>query len=922
MRLNILGGASLIEDGRPLQRVLAQRRRLALLCMAALEWKRGISRTRAAALLWPEADDEKARHALSQLIYLLRTELRCEGLFGEVDALRLPANLLTADCIDFEAAVERGDLPAAAALYSGDLLEGVELGDSAELERWVDGHRERLKSRAADVLAALARDAAGRSAWTQAAEYWRRLSELRPDDTQIALNAMEAFANASLRETALTLGRAHEKYLREELEAAVPESLTAQLESIAKTPPANAVAIAASPSASSTGGAPQADAARGAGAVTRRRHSIPVKYASAAIGGAILVSASIAALGINARRATSVMAPADRRIAVLPFDVSGPDSLGYLRDGIVDLMASDLDVGGYSAVNAGLTISAASQYAASASGPAFGQMVATATGARYFIRGEIVSEPTMLRVTGGLFDRDAPRSPLATAVEEGNAQDLFGLVDRLSLELVAQHIGSIARRFETEAVKRGTPVAAVRSYLGGEYEMRRGNYASAMSDFREAVDADSTFALAYFRLSIAAEWQGAPYEVRQDAVTHALRYVSDLSPRERVMVRALDLQMHGEIELAHSLYRSILDRYSDDAAAWMQLAELEFHYNHMRGRSFADSKTAFENVYALTADPSALLHLARIAAWAGNSEQAESLFVQFYSARSEDRDPEAAVFRAVVTNRVQSRDSVIRSILHAGRDTILGCAWRLAQFTPDLSSADRIMAILTRPSRSIPDRRIGYQLRSYIAVIGGNWKGAAVILDSLRGLDPVRAAFIAGTLAGVPGLVVPESELRALRARVLDPSLPSEGPLSMDEVFNPGNLPLVRFRIAGLLSSKLRDTVAVRDIAQRLERSATGRSQADSVTITLATELRAMALHLSGQDGDAARLLTPLQNPGRGLQTQFEPHLRYFLGELAARTGDRAEANRWLGSFDGGFWTDLLYARPANQLKATVPGLN
>ena len=102
------------------------------------------------------------------------------------------------------------------------------------------------------------------------------------------------------------------------------------------------------------------------------------------------------------------------------------------------------------------------------------------------------------------------------------------------------------------------------------------------------------------------------------------------------MLHALNLQMQGEIELADSMYRSILDKYPDDAAAWMQLAELEFHYNQIRGHSFADSRPAFENVYALTADPSALLHLARLASWENRSVRAESLLVRYYTAHGDD----------------------------------------------------------------------------------------------------------------------------------------------------------------------------------------------------------------------------------------------------------------------------------------------
>jgi DNA-binding SARP family transcriptional activator/TolB-like protein len=922
LRLNIFGGASLLENGRPLQRVIAQRRRLALLCIAALESKRGITRARAAALLWPDTDDERARHALSQLIYLLRRELGCDELFGEGEVLRLPEHLIAVDCDEFEAALKGGDLAAAAALYSGDLLDGVELGDSPEMEQWVEGHRARFKSHAADALSALGREAASRGDWKRAAEYCLRLCELKPEDTQAALNAMQALSKATQRETALAVGRRHEKYLRDELDLPVPESVPALIASISNseqaTPPDAALPPPRrDPPESRVTTAALADLPRSGHSFAWRQWSLGRTLGVAA--AALIVGA--AAIGMNGRRASSVAD--NRRIAILPFQIRGTDSLGFLREGMVDLIAADLDVGGYSAVNPGLSISTAARYTGSLAGPELGRTVATATGARFFIAGDLVANGPRVRISAGLFETSSPGLPVATAVREGDRENVFGIVDRISLELIAQSIGPVARRFESEAVNQGRPLAAVRSYLDGEFAFRGGHYATAMSDFRQAVDADSTFALAYFRLCIAAEWQGAPFATRQSAVNGALRYAATLSPRERVMLHALNNQMQGEIEVADSMYRSILDKYPDDASAWMQLAELEFHYNQIRGHSFAESRSAFENVYALTADPSALLHLARLASWENHPERAESLLVRYYDAHADDTDPETSLFRSVVANRPNERDSILRGMARASRDTIIGSAWRIAQFTNDLTTADRTAALLTRESRPASDRRIGYQLRAYIAAMSRDWSHTAIFLDSLRPLDPLRSVLVSGILASLPGLRVPNPAMEAVRTRLIGTtSIPADYREDAMFGFAPFSIEQELAHVEGLLSYKMNDSAGLERAATLLERSAASQSRMDSVAMTLASEFHAMALGVRGHDKSALALLAGLENPSRGVMRQLPPHLRYLLGELTSRTGDNAEATRWLGSFDGGFWPDLLYARAANELKRKTASVN
>jgi DNA-binding SARP family transcriptional activator len=72
LRLKTLGGWSAVRaDGVP-REIPAQR--VALLALLVTAGARGVSRDRAASLLWPDSPDEKARHSLGQSLYALRRD--------------------------------------------------------------------------------------------------------------------------------------------------------------------------------------------------------------------------------------------------------------------------------------------------------------------------------------------------------------------------------------------------------------------------------------------------------------------------------------------------------------------------------------------------------------------------------------------------------------------------------------------------------------------------------------------------------------------------------------------------------------------------------------------------------------------------------------------------------------------------------
>ena len=83
-------------------------RRVAMLASIAAAGTAGITRDKLVARLWPDADDDRARRNLSQLLYSLRTELGVDLIEG-TSTLRLDPAQCTADVMAFDLAIAETD---------------------------------------------------------------------------------------------------------------------------------------------------------------------------------------------------------------------------------------------------------------------------------------------------------------------------------------------------------------------------------------------------------------------------------------------------------------------------------------------------------------------------------------------------------------------------------------------------------------------------------------------------------------------------------------------------------------------------------------------------------------------------------------------------------------------------------------------
>ncbi len=172
---------------------------LALLCYLALH-PQPQTRSHLAGLLWGDLSETLARTNLRLTLHKLRKSLAEQLDIGRETVAFMPD--LDSDIAAFERLVAGGTLPElerAAALYTGELLAGLDLSGAPDFELWLAAERERLRELARRTLVTLAERAGGE----QAQAYALRALAIAPWDESAHLRLIQLHLDAGDSSAAL-----------------------------------------------------------------------------------------------------------------------------------------------------------------------------------------------------------------------------------------------------------------------------------------------------------------------------------------------------------------------------------------------------------------------------------------------------------------------------------------------------------------------------------------------------------------------------------------------------------------------------------------------------------------------------------------------------------------------------------------------
>ena len=297
---------------------------------------------------------------------------------------------------------------------------------------------------------------------------------------------------------------------------------------------------------------------------------------------------------------TPAVAGAADVIAVLPFRTAGPD-LEDLEEGLMDLLARGLAQADVIATIDPRTVMKGIR-GISPDGEidvAQALSLADALGATSVLLGSAVAAGDEVRLDAVLHRADG--DSVVTAQATGSPDDILALTDELAVSLVRALWRSSAPipNLDAGAVTTRSP-EALRAFLEGERRYRLGDLSGARTALIEAVQIDSTFALAHHRLGWVRAWtEGVNAETTVRQLRAAWRFGDRLPPRERTLVEGFLMLTEDRLDEGYARLRPYVSRWSDDPEAWILVANYQFHHPEWMGRSRDEVLEPFDRVIAL-----------------------------------------------------------------------------------------------------------------------------------------------------------------------------------------------------------------------------------------------------------------------------------------------------------------------------------
>ncbi|CAN5707489.1 hypothetical protein BH23GEM3_BH23GEM3_08750 [soil metagenome] len=933
IELRVLNGASLLRaDGVEARSVLAQPKRFALLVYLALAGGRGFHRRDTLlAFFWPEADEEHARGSLRTSLHFLRSSLGENAIDSRgADEVGVRADVIRSDVAIFEGAAAEGRWEAALAAYAGPLLPGFNIENAPAWDEWLDAERLRLSRMAAECAWNLANHAreAGRAA--EAAAWGRQAISFTPYEEEPVRRLMTLLADVGDRSAALLAYEQFVARMAQEM-GTQPSAKTRDLAGMLRVEDAAPSAVAAPPAPAP---APDPEPARAAPAPgtgsavpagSVRVPSIAVESPrksafggrswhrpAAVLGGLVLLLISAALLSPLRRSdgARVAVPPASERLVVLPFSVRGVPHFDYLGEGMVDLLGTALDgAGPLQTVDPRAVLGIVAGHRRTIA-PDDGRRTAERFSARFYILGGVVAAAEHLQLSASLYDRKATSEPVVTATVNGPSRDLFRLVELLSTRLLTQHLRNPGDQMDRVAAQTTPSLAALKLYLQGAQHLRMGRFDLAVEMFSNVLAEDSTFAMAAYQLSLAAEMAGHE-SLPADAGQLALRHARYLPPLDRLLLEAR--MSRGEAEHAKRLYSQILAIAPDRVEAWYQLADILFHEAPVTGQTFTESETAFRQV--LQYEPrhaAALQHLARIAAVEAKLAAVDSFTAGAAGSGAGELELEMNALRFLALGDRRAGARVVERLGQTPDNRIWITAWRAANHSGNYLDAWALIRVLAEPTRSLEVRAYAHVALAHMELASGRPGAAERELREAERLRPGSSVPHRVSWAPFPFLTGRCERDEELRSAVMEVAAFAAVPSSLPSA---GRYHLYDDDLAQkeYLQALLAACGSERDDVMRRLSALSGKRRGP-------TELSAVVVAQAAAAGKVIDIATAREglsaSAGRVVE---DAHSRYLRAELSRRAHEPGDALRWFGTMQNDLdYLASVYVAPSYLQRARI----
>ena len=293
-------------------------------------------------------------------------------------------------------------------------------------------------------------------------------------------------------------------------------------------------------------------------------------------------------------------------ITIFPFEVKGSNDLQYLGEGMVDLITTKLDdITEISAIDPNVVFNELK--ATGNAQPPLDKAIELSSGfgAGRFVLGNIVVLNDQLQVKASKYDEGGKL--LSSKNISGQKDKLASLVDQMTRVLISDEYDLEGMEFTGTAAMTSQSLPALQEFLLGEQEFRKVNFDQSVRHYAKAVELDSTFALAWLRISDAEGW--SPMRNYPQAVSKANKHKDRLPEKWRAYVALRSKRFPNMLDKINA-YKELEERYGETSILTEKIADLYFHYMPSYGRSIFEAKPYLQRAIELNPNnQEALVHL-------------------------------------------------------------------------------------------------------------------------------------------------------------------------------------------------------------------------------------------------------------------------------------------------------------------------
>jgi len=208
--------------------------------------------------------------------------------------------------------------------------------------------------------------------------------------------------------------------------------------------------------------------------------------------------------------------------------------------------------------------------------------VAQRARARWMLLGSILKVTPQIVITTRLVDVESGQVDASQQITGDTDEDIFSIVDKLTVEIKNDLSLPAAAQEEPDPVIAEVTThseEAYRYYLEGRDYSFKYHFFQAEKSYRKAVELDSTFAMAYFRLALINFFVSAG-AVSAAHMSKAVEYSGNASRQEKLYVEAFQETASGNYADAVRVLERLTELFPQEKEAYLFLGCIHLFYLH------------------------------------------------------------------------------------------------------------------------------------------------------------------------------------------------------------------------------------------------------------------------------------------------------------------------------------------------------